>query len=91
MTLTDIESTILEDLDHEIPCDWQGAEGCGGRNPAEWAIWLRIICEHQGGDFIYLCNPDKEWYLTRTLLYCRTMTHFTTPAQVIIRMERIKG
>lgn len=90
MTVTDIEAVELEDLDFATPCHWIEYRHHGDAVTAEWVIWLRWICPDQGNDLLYMCDPCKEWWMNASLLYCQNNgAHTTTPAELVIRLERI--
>lgn len=88
MTAVAIEPVTRLDEDWAVPCERKtrlnAPTHCGGKNPAEWVLW--ILCNCAPSHVLY-CSVCMGLVLSAPLLQCPTCHLMGTPKQVYYRIE----
>lgn len=91
MTITDLDLTVLQDLEFEPPCEVKNqgpVQDCP--NGAEWTIVYRNHCSPGNGDSM-ICNDHRIYLMVAngmvTCGSCKSVVRFLP---YLVRIERIK-
>lgn len=87
MMMTDIDLTVLEDMEFAPPCDWSIHQG---DDPAEWIVWTEdgeCGCTYPVRNFCQRCIDYRAKFSTCRCSQCNSFMSMPK----ITRMERIDG
>lgn len=89
MTMTDLDFTVLEDLDFDVPCEAKYLRGQDCPGVAEWTVVYRNHCIPSNGDSI-ICAAHRDYLMADGPVLCATCNTAAPFLQFLIRIERIR-
>ncbi len=90
MTVTDLDHTVLQNLEFELPCEVKNRHtNTECPHTGEWALVYRNHCSVGNGDAT-ICTPHRDYLMAGGRITCSSCKMSVLFGPHLIRIERIR-